>query len=118
MNFIILQAEAALRGTFSADKNELLFTKFNINYNALPAMFRKGTILLRKRVQLPGTKKDRQLIVPLHTDMIRDKFWKEHTELLGKKSSAALFQYVTEETGEAILPELVLHQIKCISAEL
>ncbi|XP_011187676.1 probable tRNA(His) guanylyltransferase [Zeugodacus cucurbitae] len=79
------EAEAELRGTFSADKNEMLFTKFGINYNQLPAMFRKGTILLRKRVKISD--KDgfnRQLIVPVHDDMIREKFWKEHSELLGK----------------------------------
>ncbi|XP_023159326.1 probable tRNA(His) guanylyltransferase, partial [Ceratitis capitata] len=77
------EAETELRGTFSADKNELLFTKFGINYNNLPAMFRKGTILLRKRVKIENSL-NRQLIVDLHNDMIRDKFWKDHTELLGK----------------------------------
>ncbi|XP_011198234.2 probable tRNA(His) guanylyltransferase [Bactrocera dorsalis] len=79
------EAEAELRGTFSADKNELLFTKFGINYNKLPPMFRKGTILLRKRVKISDHDSlNRQLIVPVHDDMIREKFWKDHTELLGK----------------------------------
>ncbi|XP_053948524.1 probable tRNA(His) guanylyltransferase [Anastrepha ludens] len=79
------EAEAELRGTFSADKNEMLFTKFGINYNNLPAMFRKGTILLRKRVKTTGEDGlNRQLIIPYHDDMIREKFWKEHSELLGK----------------------------------
>ncbi|XP_055915296.1 probable tRNA(His) guanylyltransferase [Eupeodes corollae] len=78
------QAEEKLRGTFSADKNELLFSKFGINYNELPAIFRKGTILLRKYVQVPGSEKKRQLCVPFHEDMIREKFWKDHPELLGK----------------------------------
>lgn len=76
------QAEAKLRGTFSADKNELLFQEFGINYNNLPAMYRKGTILLRKRVIVD--KKARQAIVPLHEDLISSQFWKEHTEILGK----------------------------------
>ncbi|XP_067640696.1 probable tRNA(His) guanylyltransferase isoform X2 [Eurosta solidaginis] len=81
------EAEAELRGTFSADKNELLFTKFGINYNNIPKIFRKGTTLLRKRVKLMEKYGDdiyRTLIVPLHDDMICDKFWKEHSELLGK----------------------------------
>ncbi|XP_055843914.1 probable tRNA(His) guanylyltransferase [Episyrphus balteatus] len=78
------QAEERLRGTFSADKNEILFSQFGINYNELPVMFRKGTILLRKYVQVPGSDKKRQLCVPLHEDMIREKFWKDHPELLGK----------------------------------
>lgn len=81
------EAEARLRGTFSADKNELLFSEFGINYNSLPAIFRKGTTLLRKRVQLPNSESRRQLIVPLHEDMIREKFWKTHEELLGKYHS-------------------------------
>jgi len=76
------QAEAKLRGTFSADKNELLFQEFGINYNNLPAMYRKGTILLRKRVILG--EKSRQVVVPLHEDLISSQFWKEHTEILGK----------------------------------
>ncbi|XP_039499022.1 probable tRNA(His) guanylyltransferase [Drosophila santomea] len=76
------QAEAKLRGTFSADKNELLFQEFGINYNNLPAMYRKGTILLRKRVILGD--KSRQAVVPLHEDLISSQFWKEHTEILGK----------------------------------
>ncbi|XP_052854578.1 probable tRNA(His) guanylyltransferase [Drosophila gunungcola] len=76
------EAEAKLRGTFSADKNELLFQEFGINYNNLPAMYRKGTILLRKRVILGD--KSRQAIVPLHEDLISSQFWKQHTEILGK----------------------------------
>lgn len=81
------EAEARLRGTFSADKNELLFSEFGINYNSLPAMFRKGTILLRKRVRLPGSDSRRQMIFPIHDDMIKEKFWKVHEELLGKYHS-------------------------------
>ncbi|XP_016999949.2 probable tRNA(His) guanylyltransferase [Drosophila takahashii] len=76
------QAEEKLRGTFSADKNELLFQEFGINYNTLPAMYRKGTILLRKRVNLGD--KSRQAVVPLHEDLISSAFWKQHTEILGK----------------------------------
>ncbi|XP_017061697.1 probable tRNA(His) guanylyltransferase [Drosophila ficusphila] len=76
------EAEAKLRGTFSADKNELLFQEFGINYNNLPAMYRKGTILLRKRVIVGD--KGRQAVVPLHEDLISSQFWKQHTEILGK----------------------------------
>lgn len=80
------QAEERLRGTMSADKNELLFQQFGINYNTLPAMYRKGTILLRKRVvqSSDDQSKGRQAIVPIHEDLIGAQFWKEHTELLGK----------------------------------
>ncbi|XP_037937687.1 probable tRNA(His) guanylyltransferase [Teleopsis dalmanni] len=78
------EAEAELRGTISSDKNELLFSKFGINYNNLPTMFRKGTILLRKRVRTSPDDCIGQLIVPMHEDMIRNQFWNTHTELLGK----------------------------------
>lgn len=80
------QAEERLRGTMSADKNELLFQQFGINYNTLPAMYRKGTILLRKRVVQSNSNQDkgRQAIVPIHEDLIGAQFWKEHAELLGK----------------------------------
>ncbi|KAG0305508.1 hypothetical protein BGZ98_004031 [Dissophora globulifera] len=40
-------AEVRLSGTDSKDKNEMLFTEFNTNYSKLPAIFRKGSVLLR-----------------------------------------------------------------------
>jgi len=42
------QANELLKPTFSCDKNEILFKQFNINYNTLPKVFRKGTTLYRK----------------------------------------------------------------------
>lgn len=41
------KSQERLKGTMSSDKNELLFQEFEINYNNLPAVHRKGTILLR-----------------------------------------------------------------------
>ena len=35
-----------LQGTVASDKNELLFSEFGINYNSLPQLYRKGTVLL------------------------------------------------------------------------
>jgi tRNA(His) guanylyltransferase len=35
------------QGTFSNDKNELLFSRFKINYNNLPEDFKKGSVLVR-----------------------------------------------------------------------
>ncbi|KAM7349205.1 tRNA-histidine guanylyltransferase [Cochliomyia hominivorax] len=105
------EAEAKLRGTFSADKNELLFSRFGINYNNLPALYRKGTILLRKNVALNDKQSTkRQIIVPLHEDMIRDKFWKEHTELLGKYVPR---DYIYKSENDDY-PELVARQIKIL----
>lgn len=39
-------AEKRLYGTVSSDKNELLFTEFGTNYNDLPQMHRKGTVII------------------------------------------------------------------------
>jgi len=45
------EAHAKLKGTFSADKNEILFNQFNINYNETKAIFRRGSILVRQKVE-------------------------------------------------------------------
>ncbi len=60
------QAEAELAGTFSKDKNELLYSKFSINYNNEPAMFRKGNVLLSYRV--PGLHDDGTKVI--RTDQV------------------------------------------------
>lgn len=86
-NLTNVQAEEKLRGSLSADKNEMLFTQFGINYNKELGMFRKGTILLRKKIAVPGSEAKRKLIVPVYDDLIQDKFWKKHSELLGKKDT-------------------------------
>lgn len=36
-----------VQGTVSSDKNEILFSRFGINYNDEPEMFRKGSVLYR-----------------------------------------------------------------------
>jgi tRNA(His) 5'-end guanylyltransferase len=41
------EAEQKLSGTYSADKNEILFKEFGINYNNEPECFKKGTVLYR-----------------------------------------------------------------------
>lgn len=79
------EAQADLSGTYSADKNEILFSRFGINYNNLPQMYRKGTILLRKSVEVPNLNGyQTQVVVPFFTDLIRDTFWTEHPEILTK----------------------------------
>lgn len=40
------QLSFLLQGTVASDKNELLFSEFGINYNSLPQLYRKGTVLL------------------------------------------------------------------------
>jgi len=41
------EADARLKGTFSKDKHEILFSELGINYNELPDIFKKGSILIR-----------------------------------------------------------------------
>lgn len=76
-------ASEYLSGTFSGDKNEILFSEFNVNYNNLPEMYRKGTILLPKNVKVTSLNEKRnQIIVPFFTDLIRNPFWQKHSEIL------------------------------------
>jgi tRNA(His) guanylyltransferase len=42
-----VEAEKTLKGTLSNFKNELLFKEFNINYNSIEDIYRKGTIFIR-----------------------------------------------------------------------
>lgn len=41
------QAHERLKGTFSKDKNEILFNEYNINYNNIENVYKKGTIIFR-----------------------------------------------------------------------
>lgn len=36
------------QGTLAADKNEILFSRFQINYNNEPGMFKKGSVIYRE----------------------------------------------------------------------
>ncbi|KAK0060199.1 tRNA(His) guanylyltransferase isoform X2 [Biomphalaria pfeifferi] len=97
------QSEARLRGTLSSDKNELLFSEFNINYNNIPELYRKGSVLIRNK-ELNGPektmtsnnedktryskseqKKALASCLVLHCDIIRKKFWEEHPYILSDK---------------------------------
>ena len=48
--FVFMPNQVRLKGTFSNDKNEILFSQFGINYNNEPEQFRKGTTIFRKKV--------------------------------------------------------------------
>ncbi|KAF2093472.1 tRNA guanylyltransferase [Rhizodiscina lignyota] len=41
-------AEKELQGTLSSDKNEILFSRFGINYNNEPEIFKKGSVVFRE----------------------------------------------------------------------
>lgn len=81
------EAQAVLKGTLADFKNELLFTQFGINYNDLPARFRKGSVIIRS-MQLvsgsdsEGTARYRSVPTVLHVDIIKDDFWQQYPEIL------------------------------------
>ena len=81
-----------LTGTQTAYKNELLFSEFGINYNDLPDMFKKGSVLVRDREVRRGvnpksgkeqTSLGKEEIVVLHVDIIKDAFWDARPQVLG-----------------------------------
>lgn len=77
-------AQEVLKTTDSAAKNELLFN-FGVNYNNLPDMYRKGSVLSRDSIQMKelskatGTEieRKRNVITICHSDIIRDTFWSD-----------------------------------------
>lgn len=96
-------AEEYLRihGTYSDDKRRLLQTMFNIDYDQLPEMYKKGTILLRKLVNDASA----TLMVPLHVDMIQNHFWIKHNEIL---SCGPIRPF---SFGDAPMPQLCVVQL-------
>lgn len=69
-------------------------------------MFRKGTILLKKRLKCGQDDKPHHVVLPLHEDLIQDEFWRQHLELLNLKSPA-VYEW---PSGEAV-PDLVGWQL-------
>ncbi|KAL7420846.1 tRNA-His guanylyltransferase [Cryptotrichosporon argae] len=66
-------AHKALQGTESRDKNELLFSRFGTNYNALDPMFRKGSTCVRVPVAEAGPSNAMAPSVPRDADAGADK---------------------------------------------
>ena len=64
--------------------NEILFSKFGVNYNNEDDMFKKGTLLLRRRVGNRLTGKQCVVIVPKHVDFNRNNFWSNQNVLKEK----------------------------------
>ena len=91
-------ATKRLDGTNSSDKNEILFRDYGINYNNELEQFKKGTVLYLNSFPKKPSKAQKKLkylsldeekqskeeikIFIENTNIIDDKFWDEHKELL------------------------------------
>ncbi|KAG2145325.1 Thg1 C terminal domain-containing protein [Suillus bovinus] len=60
------EAHATLRGTVSATKHEMLFSRFGINYNEISQRFKKGSIIVREIVAPESLDKGENLEPPMH----------------------------------------------------
>jgi tRNA(His) guanylyltransferase len=108
-------AENLLKGTVAADKNELLFSRFQVNYNNEPSIFRKGSVLFRdyelevrpvdrvretddmsfggstdqeiSKTQAEKTRKTKAkaMVVIKHIDLINDEFWERRPWIVSGK---------------------------------
>ncbi|KAI2603941.1 tRNA guanylyltransferase [Hypoxylon fragiforme] len=105
-------AEMLLSGTLAADKNEILFSKFGINYNNEPEILRKGSVVFRDyELVEPGSddvakaadelaepirqsktqddkdkkRRAKAVVVVNHLDIIKDDFWERRPWLLSNK---------------------------------
>ncbi|ORY31282.1 putative tRNA guanylyltransferase [Naematelia encephala] len=97
------EANKTLQGTDSKAKNEMLFSRFAINYNHIPPQFRKGSTLVRspppdldentsdvKPVLVPGDRKGKRRpyegttgeVIVVWEDIIGDRFWEDRPWLL------------------------------------
>ncbi|KAG2061055.1 tRNAHis guanylyltransferase [Suillus hirtellus] len=99
------EAHATLKGTVSATKHEMLFSRFGINYNEIPERFKKGSVIVREIVASESSDKGKKLEPPfdpcrqqcskakkknklettvevLHCDIIGDEFWLPRGHLL------------------------------------
>jgi len=71
------QAHETLKGTVSSEKNEILFQRFQINYDRIDAMYRKGTTLVWDDRPEPDYTKSKAILRTLHVDIIGGAFWKQ-----------------------------------------
>ncbi|KAJ6253884.1 tRNA(his) guanylyltransferase-related [Anaeramoeba flamelloides] len=86
-------ATLLLKDTYSSDKNELLFTRFGLNYNNVDPIERKGSLVYKKKVKIQLKRKDtneygtrtKNLIFVEHRDLIQDTFWNEYPHILEVK---------------------------------
>uniref|UniRef100_A0A6U1IC41 tRNA(His) guanylyltransferase n=2 Tax=Tetraselmis chuii TaxID=63592 RepID=A0A6U1IC41_9CHLO len=84
------EAQRTLKGTQTKEKNEMLFERFGVNYNNLPEMFKKGSIVIRIQVEKPVKTLDDGSVVTrrkrvtsvLHEDLIAAAFWHKYPHII------------------------------------
>ncbi|KAG2207904.1 hypothetical protein INT47_010888 [Mucor saturninus] len=88
-----IEAEKYLKGTLSKDKNEILFSKYDINYTKIDPIYRKGSTIIRQKTEVTtisprnGEPVTRIKLIPtaVYDDIIGQTFWDAHPELLEEK---------------------------------
>ncbi|CAD6225336.1 GSCOCG00005627001-RA-CDS [Cotesia congregata] len=88
-NMTTAEAQEKLKGTVSSQKNDLLFDSFGINYNNELPIYRKGTTIIKKLIPDENGKMKSTVLI-LNEDIIGDRFWKEHPEILDPKAKAKI----------------------------
>ncbi|XP_062180255.1 tRNA(His) guanylyltransferase 1-like isoform X2 [Phragmites australis] len=104
------EAQLALKGTYSKDKNELLAQQFQINYDDEPAMFRKGSSVYRERVETKvktddygnPIKRTQLKVTVAHVDIIGSDFWENHQHIL--REGKFRHEYVKKSDINRMLP--------------
>lgn len=76
-------------------------------------MFKKGTILLRKRINEVDTLKSKIVIIPFYEDFVKEPFWMKNSEVLQLKSPGI---YIKPD--DKSLSDLVLEQCRFVSKEV
>ncbi|KAJ2858240.1 tRNA-histidine guanylyltransferase 1-like, partial [Coemansia erecta] len=105
----VLDANTCM-GTLSSDKNELLFSEFNLNYNDEAEIFKRGSVLIRDKqiVDVPGpdgepAKRTKTFVSILHCDIVKNKFWEQHPDILTDKPTRAQRRELLQAQREAEL---------------
>ncbi|KAF8577581.1 tRNAHis guanylyltransferase [Ramaria rubella] len=99
------QAHETLRGTVSSTKNDMLFDRFGINYNELPARFRKGSVLVRVEVPLPNVQPAVSNSETLHIE----------TPPVDAFTAEAPHQLITKKHGKKVKPS---HQVSVLHCDV
>ena len=86
------EAQAALAGSTTATKNELLHSRFGLNYASLPPLLRRGSVVFRCNVEevvkpavddaVVEVVRHRKRVVTQHDDIMGDAFWALHPHIL------------------------------------